>query len=73
LARRNEYWVNAVRGGNYGPDQTHDQVGTGRFITFSTGIAGLFLAGAGTIGGGVMACVESGIQAASKAATYPKH
>jgi len=66
----NEYWVNAVRGGNYGPEQTPDQVGTGRFITFTAGIAGLFLAGAGTMGGGVMACVESGIQAAHKAATY---
>ena len=69
----NEYWVNAVRGGNYGPDQTHDQVGTGRFITFTAGIDGLFLAGSGTMGGGVMACVESGIQAANKAATYLKH
>ncbi|MBW2004537.1 MAG: NAD(P)/FAD-dependent oxidoreductase [Deltaproteobacteria bacterium] len=68
----NEYWVNAVRGGNYGPDQTPDQVGTGRFITFTAGIDGLFLAGSGTMGGGVMACVESGIQAASKVATYLK-
>jgi all-trans-retinol 13,14-reductase len=66
----NEYWVNAVRGGNCGPDQTPDQVGTGRFITFTAGIAGLFLAGAGTMGGGVMPCVESGIRAGSKAATY---
>jgi len=69
----NEYWVNAVRGGNYGPEQTPDQVGTGRFITFTSGIDGLFLAGAGTIGGGIMACIESGIQAGSKAATYLKH
>jgi len=69
----NKYWVNAVRGGNYGPEQTFDQVGPGRFTTFTAGIDGLFLAGAGTIGGGVMACVESGIQAASKAETYLKH
>ena len=69
----NEYWVNAVRGGNYGPDQTPDQMGTGRFISFTAGIDGLFLAGAGTTGGGVMPCIESGIQSASKAATYLKH
>ena len=68
----NEYWVNAVRGGNYGPEQTFDQVGTGRFISFTAGIDGLFLAGAGTMGGGVMACLESGIQAARKAAIYMK-
>ena len=68
----NEYWVNAVRGGNYGPEQTFDQVGTGRFINFTAGIDGLFLAGAGTMGGGVMACLESGIQAARKAAIYMK-
>ena len=66
----NEYWVNAVRGGNYGPDQTFDQVGPGRFTTFTAGIDGLFLAGSGTLGGGVMACFESGIQAARKAAVY---
>lgn len=68
----NQYWVNAVRGGNYGPEQTPDQVGTGRFITSTAGINGLFLAGAGTMGGGIMACVESGVQAGSKAATYLK-
>ena len=68
----NEYWVNAVRGGNYGPDQTPDQMGPGRFADFTAGIDGLFLAGAGTIGGGVMACIESGIQAALKAAIYLK-
>jgi phytoene dehydrogenase-like protein len=65
-----EYWVNAVHGGNFGPDQTPDQVGLGRFMTFSAGISGLFLAGAGTIGGGVMPCIESGIRAGGKAATY---
>jgi all-trans-retinol 13,14-reductase len=68
----NEYWVNAVRGGNYGPDQTPNQMGPGRFADFTAGIDGLFLAGAGTIGGGVMACIESGIQAARKAAIYLK-
>lgn len=66
----NKYWVNAVRGGNYGPDQTPDQVGIGRFTISPKGIAGLFLAGAGTIGGGIMPSVVSGIQASQKAATY---
>jgi phytoene dehydrogenase-like protein len=62
-----------VQGGNYGPDQTPDQVGTDQFISFTAGIDGLFLPGAGTMGGGVMPCVESGIQAASKVGTYLKH
>lgn len=66
----NEYWVNAVRGGNYGPEQTPDQVGSGRFMTFAAGIEGLFLAGAGTIGCGVSACVASGVLAGRKAASY---
>ncbi len=39
-------------------------------MTFSAGIPGLFLAGAGTIGAGVMACIQSGIRAGGKAATY---
>jgi phytoene dehydrogenase-like protein len=43
----NEYWVNAVRGGCYGPYQTPDQVGPGRFDACTTGIDGLFLVGAG--------------------------
>lgn len=65
----NEYWVNAVRGGCYGPEQTPDQVGPGRFGTFSAGIDGLFLVGAGTIGGGIMPCVASGVLAGQKAAS----
>jgi all-trans-retinol 13,14-reductase len=64
-----EYWVNAVRGGCYGPEETPDQVGSGRFISFTAGIEGLFLVGAGTIGGGIMPCVASGISAARKAAS----
>jgi all-trans-retinol 13,14-reductase len=64
----NEYWVNAVRGGCYGPEQTPDQVGPGRFSSFGAGIEGLFLAGAGTIGGGIMPCVMSGVIAGGKAA-----
>lgn len=66
----NEYWVNAVRGGMYGPDQTPDQVGLGRFSNFTAGIDGLFLVGAGTVGGGVSPCVASGILAGNKAIRY---
>lgn len=66
----NKYWVNAVWGGNYGPDQTPGQVGIDRFITFTAGVAGLFLAGAGIMRGGVMPCVASDIQASKKAANY---
>jgi all-trans-retinol 13,14-reductase len=64
----NEYWVNAVEGGCYGPEQTPDQVGPGRFSSFTAGIEGLFLVGAGTIGGGIMPCVLSGVIAGGKAA-----
>lgn len=66
----NEYWVNAVRGGNYGPDHTPDQFGRGRFNAFSTGIDGLFLAGAGTLGCSIMLCIASGFLSANKAAEY---
>jgi len=66
----NAYWVNAVRGGCYGPEETPDQVGPGRFSGFTSGIDGLFLVGAGTLGGGIMACVASGIFAGNKAAAY---
>jgi phytoene dehydrogenase-like protein len=62
----NEYWVGARKGGNFGPDQTPSQVGPGRFIDCSTGIRGLFLAGAGILGGGVMSCIASGFMAALK-------
>lgn len=68
----NEYWVNAIKGGNYGPEETPDQMGPGRFSSFSTGIEGLFLVGAGTIGGGIMPCVASGILAGERAATLLK-
>ncbi|UCF73293.1 MAG: NAD(P)/FAD-dependent oxidoreductase [Deltaproteobacteria bacterium] len=66
----NAYWVNAVRGGCYGPEHSPDQIGRGRFTSFTAGIDGLFLAGAGTIGCGVMPCVASGILAGGKAASY---
>ncbi|UCG63526.1 MAG: NAD(P)/FAD-dependent oxidoreductase [Deltaproteobacteria bacterium] len=65
----NEYWVNAVRGGCYGPEETPDQVGPGRFSSFTAGIEGLFLVGAGTLGGGIMACVASGVLAGGRAAS----
>jgi all-trans-retinol 13,14-reductase len=68
----NEFWVNAVRGGNYGPDHTPDQCGQGRFNTFSTGIDGLFLTGAGTLGCSIMLCIGSGFLSANKAAEYLK-
>jgi all-trans-retinol 13,14-reductase len=66
----NAYWVNAVRGGCYGPEETSDQVGPGRFSDFTAGVEGLFLVGAGTLGGGIMACVASGVLAGNKAAAY---
>jgi all-trans-retinol 13,14-reductase len=66
----NEYWVNAVQGGCYGPEHTPDQVGPGRFGSFTAGIEGLFLVGAGTIGGGIKACVVSGVLAGGKVAKY---
>jgi all-trans-retinol 13,14-reductase len=66
----NEYWVNAVKGGCYAAEQTPDQVGPGRFGAFTAGIEGLFLVGAGTIGGGIMPCVASGVLAGGKAASF---
>jgi len=64
------YWVNAVRGGMYGPEMTADQMGQGRFYDFASGIEGLYIAGAGTLGGGITACMSSGIGSASKAVQY---
>jgi all-trans-retinol 13,14-reductase len=66
----NEYWVNAVKGGCYAAEQTPDQVGPGRFGSFTAGVEGLFLVGAGTIAGGIMPCVASGILAGGKAASF---
>ena len=65
----NEYWVKAVKGGIYGPEQPPDQIGPGRFSSFSAGIEGLFLVGAATLGAGIMPCVESGVLAGEKAAS----
>jgi phytoene dehydrogenase-like protein len=66
----NEYWVNAVRGGSYGLEHTPDQMGSGRFGSFTAGIEGLFLVGAGTLSAGVLTCVASGVLAGSKVAEY---
>jgi phytoene dehydrogenase-like protein len=66
----NAYWVNAVRGGMYGPEETPDQMGQGRFYDFTSGVEGLYIAGAGTLGGGITACMDSGIGAAGKATDY---
>jgi all-trans-retinol 13,14-reductase len=66
----NEHWVNAVRGGMYGPEQTPDQMGKGRFSACTSGVDGLFLAGAGAIAAGVNACVASGLIAGRKAVEY---
>ena len=68
----NEYWVNAVKGGVFGPEQTPDQFGPGRFSACTAGIEGLFLVGAATLGAGIMACVESGVLAGEKAAMLLK-
>jgi prolycopene isomerase len=66
----NRSWVHAVQGGMVGPEHAPDQVGRGRFSSCSTGIDGLFLAGSGTIGGGVAACMASGLVAGREALTY---
>ena len=66
----NEYWVNAPRGGNFGLEQSPDQIGTGRFSNCDTGIEGFYMAGSGTLCSGVMSCVASGLIAANKAAEY---
>jgi all-trans-retinol 13,14-reductase len=64
------YWVNAVRGAMYGLEETPDQMGMGRFSNFTTGLDGLYLAGSGTYGGGILACLESGIGSGRKAIEY---
>jgi phytoene dehydrogenase-like protein len=54
----------------YGPEQTPDQMDKGRFSAYTSGVDGLFLAGAGAIAAGVNACVASGLIAGRKAAGY---
>ena len=62
--------MSAVQGGMYGPEQTPDQMGRGRFSACTSGVDGLFLAGAGAIAAGVNACVASGLIVGRKAAEY---
>ena len=64
----NEYWVNSMRGGNFGPEQTPAQFGPGRFFDCKTGIKGLFVVGAGAISAGVQSCIASGVWAAHQVA-----
>ncbi|MCF8130025.1 MAG: NAD(P)/FAD-dependent oxidoreductase [Deltaproteobacteria bacterium] len=61
-----EYWVNSFQGANFGLEQAPDQFGAGRFYDCTTGIEGLFLVGSGTISGGVLPCMASGVWAASQ-------
>ena len=63
----NEYWVNSFNGGNFGPEQTPDQFGPGRFVNCTAGIEGLFVVGAGAISAGVASCIASGVWAANQA------
>ncbi len=65
--------VRSVRGGIYGPEHSPSQMGWGRYPTLTCGIDGLFLAGAGTFGCGLLSCSASGYLAAEKAATYLKN
>jgi all-trans-retinol 13,14-reductase len=66
----NEYWVNTMGGGNFGPEQAPDQFGPGRFFDCQCGIDGLFVVGAGAISGGVQSCMASGVWAAQQAADF---
>jgi all-trans-retinol 13,14-reductase len=63
----NEYWVNSFNGGNFGPEQTPDQFGPGRFVNCTAGIKGLFVVGAGAICAGVASGIVSGVWAANQA------
>jgi all-trans-retinol 13,14-reductase len=63
----NEYWVNSFNGGNFGPEQTPDQFGPGRFVNCTAGIEGLFVVGAGALSAGVASCIASGVWAANQA------
>ncbi len=64
------YWVNSFEGSNFGPDQTPDQFGPGRFFDCKSGIDGLYMAGAGTISAGVLSCLASGVYAAQHAVDF---
>ena len=59
-------YVNARRGGIYGPEHTPNQTFFRRFLPV-TGVDGLFLCGASVLGGGIMPCTMSGMLAARSA------
>ena len=59
----NAHWVNAVKGGTYGPAMSKDQTLWSRFQT-RTPFKNLYLAGSGVIGAGVVTCLLSGVLAA---------
>jgi len=62
--------IGLVRGGIYGPELTPKQLGPGRFTDGTCGLDGLFLAGAGSMGGSVIYSVTSGIRAGHKAVAF---
>jgi len=66
----NEYWVNSFQGANFGLEQTPDQFGPGRFYDCTSGIEGLFLVGSGTISGGVLSCMASGVWGGEQALEF---
>lgn len=69
----NEYWVNSFQGANFGLEQTPDQFGPGRFFDCTAGIDGLFLVGSGTISGGVLSCMASGVWGGNQALEFLNH
>lgn len=62
--------VRAVKGGIYGLAHSPAQIGLGRFQSLTCGVDGLFLAGAGTFGCGLLFCAASGYLAAEKAVAH---
>jgi phytoene dehydrogenase-like protein len=62
--------VRAVRGGMYGPAHIPSQMDMNRFHSLTCGVEGLFLAGAGTMGSGLLFCASSGFFAAEKSISY---
>ena len=63
----NVSYVRTPAGGIYGPEFSKDQSFLKRFLPW-VGIPGLYLAGAGTFGPGVMTCTLSGVAAGRMAA-----
>jgi phytoene dehydrogenase-like protein len=63
------HFVRGVMGGIYGPELSPDQAVFRRFLP-TIGVPGLYLAGASTLGPGVMTCLLSGILAAAYARAW---